>query len=137
MATIHPTKPASRHPNGDGRKSTGLISIAPTLPAGDVWAPAETEPGATAPPPANRKPTANGEQSASASAPADKFHQVNPALVTFANARRNTPDWPEVECEWCHGPFIPKRPWARFCNTYCRQQAWYRAQVIGNEAQDE
>lgn len=28
----------------------------------------------------------------------------------------------KVPCDTCHAPFIPNRPWQRFCSTPCRRQ---------------
>lgn len=38
----------------------------------------------------------------------------------------------EKPCEECGGLFAPKRRWARFCGTPCRNE-WHRKKAIGPE----
>jgi len=116
-----------------------LIPIA-TIAAGSCR-PAETDGGDTVATPASSGPPVADAPSVSLSASPDTLAIRLPVPNVSAD---------KTHCEQCGAAFVARRPWGRFCSSYCRRLAWldrnperaaelaerdkarYRAHIIGN-----
>lgn len=90
----------------------GMTCGVPIAVAASESAQGATDGGATVTRPVPNAPTGNGNASGS---------KLAGNSVEFGTSRVNaTP----THCEQCGRDFTPRRPWGRFCSSYCRRLAW-------------
>jgi hypothetical protein len=141
----NPTAWNVTQPNAaDGQRLSsvsGMTFGAPMAVAASESVQGATEGGATATTPASSGRQGNGGQSASLSMSPDRVA----ILLPVPNVSR--------PCEQCRRSFTPRRPWGRFCSSYCRRLSWLgrnpekaaelaerdrarlRAHIIGNDGE--
>jgi hypothetical protein len=100
--------PLRRRSGGESLSSVSGMTFNASI-AASVSAQDATGDGVTVMPHVPRQPTDNGNASASASS------------VDLATTKPNTT---LTRCEHCGREFVARRPWARYCNAYCRRRAW-------------
>ena len=110
------TRPAV---DGTSLGVSDLIPIA-TI-AGGSCRPAEMAGGDTvATPASNGRPAADGPSvSLSASPRADSCPPTPAIRLPVPNVSAD-----KTHCEQCGAAFVARRPWGRFCSSYCRRLAW-------------
>lgn len=104
------TRPAV---DGASGGMSDLIPIA-TIAAGSCR-PAETDGGATVATPASSGPPVADGPSVSLSTSPSPLAIRLPVPNVSAD---------KTHCEQCGAAFVARRPWGRFCSSYCRRLAW-------------
>ena len=99
---------------GERRDASALTRIA-TI-AGGSCRPAETAGGDTV-----ATPASSGQHAADG--PGAKL-SASPDTVAIRLPVPNVSADKSPQCEQCGAAFVARRPWARFCNAYCRRLAW-------------
>ena len=93
--------------------SSGMSDLIPTATiAAGSCRPAETDGGATVATPASNGQHASDGPSMSLSTSPDTVA----IRLPIPNVSR--------PCEQCGAAFVARRPWGRFCSSYCRRLAW-------------
>jgi len=109
-----PTELIPRMGGGERASSTnGMTFNAST--AASVSAQGAMEPAVTVTPPAPNGHT--GNVNAKGSTP-------KPNAAGGVDSASTKPNATLTHCEQCGREFVAHRPWARFCNAYCRRRAW-------------